>query len=355
MRSYFCTEPKLDFDDILLVPQFADSNIDVSTRNNVELTCEFNTPTSKRTLRGIPIIASNMDGVGTFEMARTLASHNCFTALHKHHSPEDLINFWKHSDAVITSKVFYSIGTNSEDIAKYNAVKHDLNKLDIEIQNICFDVANLYSLKFYDFLLQFREDNPSTVIMAGNVVTPEAVRKLSNVGVDIVKLGIGPSSVCTTRTQTGVGYPQLSCIMEAAASTESVILCSDGGCNHPGDFSKAFAAGADFVMTGSMLSGTDEGGGEVVDGNVLFYGMSSKTANNKHFGGLMDYRSSEGRTVMVPYKGSIRTVIQNILGGIRSTCTYVGVNELSDLSKNSSYIRVNNNINRSFERHTIGD
>ena len=365
MKPYFYTEPQLDFNDILLVPSIAEDGVDVDSRSKVNLTRRIVTPYSSQVMTGIPIIAANMDGVGTFRVADALHNVGCYTALHKHHSIESLVEFYSsNNEAAVdlgfsneNNNVFYSMGSNEADYNKFTSIKNTLLDKGVRIPNICFDVANLYSKSFHKIIERIRHENPTTVIMAGNVVTLEAVEALGNIGVDIVKLGIGPSSVCTTRTQTGVGYPQLSCIMNIASriGDSGPLLCSDGGCNNPGDFSKAFAAGADFVMTGSMLAGTDEGGGRVVDGMVEFYGMSSKTANEKHFGGLQGYRSSEGRTVRIPYKGSINSVIQDILGGIRSTCTYVGVNSLEDLEHKARYVRVNNNINRSFEKYTVGN
>tara|TARA_R110002110_G_scaffold143724_4_gene332614 strand:- start:389 stop:1069 length:681 start_codon:yes stop_codon:yes gene_type:complete len=221
----------------------------------------------------------------------------------------------------------------------------------VDIKFLCIDVANGYSQRFATTVEQIREKYPELIIIAGNVVTGEMTEELILSGADIVKVGIGPGSVCTTRIKTGVGYPQLSAIIECADAAHGLggHIIADGGCSSSGDVAKAFGAGADFVMLGGMLAGHDEGGGEVVDGNVQFYGMSSDTANIKHFGGLKDYRSSEGRTVRLPYKGAIKDTVQDILGGIRSACTYAGARKLKDLSKCTTFIRVNNQYNRIFE------
>jgi GMP reductase len=235
-------------------------------------------------------------------------------------------------------------------------------------------VANGYSQRFVEFVGEFKFRFPKVVIIAGNVVTADQTQELILNGADIVKVGIGPGSVCTTRIQTGVGYPQLSAVIECADAAHGLggHIIADGGCTCPGDVAKAFAAGADFVMLGGMLAGHDEGGGEVITKSYLsnelseqtgeqyvetkefvqFYGMSSDAANTKHFGGLKEYRSSEGREVLVPYRGEIARTVQNILGGVRSTCTYVGANTLKQLSKCTTFIRVNNQFNKTYESTT---
>jgi GMP reductase len=236
---------------------------------------------------------------------------------------------------------------------------------------VCVDVANGYTKFFADFIKDLRMQFSNIVIIAGNVVTGDQTQELILNGADIVKVGIGPGSVCTTRIQTGVGYPQLSAVIECADAAHGLggHIIADGGCTCPGDIAKAFAGGADFVMLGGMLAGHNEGGGEVIskhfasgeatlldNGNFLphyeekqfvqFYGMSSDAANKKHFGGLKDYRSSEGREVLVPYRGKVATTIQDILGGLRSTCTYVGAPTLKQLSKCATFVRATNQYNK---------
>ena len=336
---------KLDFTDVLLKPRF--SSID--SRSKVNLSRNYLMPYSTANLSSTGIIAANMDGVGTFEAAAVLAEHDCMTALHKHYAPDELINWFNKSKSALS---FYSMGITEADYEKFNLVKKNA-----PIEHACIDVANGYMDGFYDFIARMRDENPFITLMVGNVVTPEAVTKAYDSGADIVKLGIGPGAMCTTRLMTGVGYPQLSCIMDSvqAADECGVYICSDGGCSQPGHVAIAIAAGADFVMLGTMLAGTDEGGGEIVDGKVMFYGMSSKTANHKHSGGLKDYRSSEGRTTMIPYKGPMDSVIKNILGGLRSTCTYVGAPTIAALPLKANAIRVNNTHNRAYESFTIGN
>jgi len=316
---------------------------------------------SKKSWEGIPIIASNMDGVGTLDMAKALEKHSLFTTLVKNYTKSDF-------NMIDLNPEFYSISTGigKQDLAR---LEENLQAFP-SIQFITIDVANGYSEAFGDFVEQIREKYPNKTIIAGNVVTSDMTQELILRGADIVKVGIGPGSVCTTRIQTGVGYPQLSAIIECADAAHGLgaHIIADGGCTSPGDVAKAFAAGADFVMLGGMFAGHDEGGGTVIKETyhfgqvdnktkepiyetkefVEFYGMSSDTAMNKHHGGMADYRSSEGRTVRIPYKGPVEKTVLDILGGIRSTCTYVGAKRLKDLSKCTSFIRVSKQFNDVF-------
>jgi len=335
--------------------------------------------------RGIPIMAANMDGVGTFEMADKLAKSKVFTCLVKTYSVNELVAYFDDKYEERTQYVAMSIGITDKDLLKFRNVYEQAGDL---LRYVCIDVANGYSNRFRDFVEDFRAHYPHIVIIAGNVVTREMTEELILAGADIVKVGIGPGSVCTTRIQTGVGYPQLSAVIECADAAHGLggHIIADGGCTTPGDVAKAFAAGADFVMLGGMLAGHDEGGGKVIekfyktgewvknvqelDGRtqsttwedgitrklyVEFYGMSSKAANKKHFGGLKEYRSSEGREVLVSYKGAVDDTIQDILGGLRSTCTYAGAVTLKQLPKCTTFIRCNDTHNRVYESSTIGN
>jgi GMP reductase len=241
-----------------------------------------------------------------------------------------------------------STGTGDLDLGKINQIFDTYSGLKF----LCIDVANGYSEQFVDFVQNARNQFPDKVIIAGNVVTGEMVEELLLAGADIVKVGIGPGSVCTTRLKTGVGYPQLSAIIECADAAHGIggQIISDGGCTTPGDVAKAFGAGADFVMLGGMLAGHDESGGQIVerDGKQYkqFYGMSSTTAMEKHVGGVADYRASEGKTVEVEYRGPVEKTVQDILGGVRSTCTYVGAAKLKELTKRTTFIRVREQENK---------
>lgn len=354
---------KLDFSDVLIRPKRST----LSSRKEVDLERTFLFKHSGMNWTGVPIVASNMDGVGTVTIARALYRHRLFTCLVKtckESEIKSLTDFTGGNYFAVTS------GIGGFDISRL--VKTLKNNPDISY--ICIDVANGYTERFGETIRNIRQMFPDITIIAGNVVTADMTQELILNGADIVKVGIGPGSVCTTRVQTGVGYPQLSAIIECADAAHGLgaHIMADGGCTCPGDVAKAFGAGADFVMLGGMFAGHDQGGGEIItkyyDTNELelgdkgfepklaakklvkFYGMSSDTAMTMHHGGVAEYRSSEGRTVEIPYKGSVDDTVLNILGGLRSTCTYVGAPTLKQLSKCTTFVRVNRQINDVFIR-----
>lgn len=337
------SDPKLDFEDVLIRPKRST----LSSRKQVDLIRSFKMKWGGPVWEGIPIVAANMDTIGTFEMAKTFSRNDMVVALDKHYSADQYIIFFKENH-LLYDNVFYSMGVSKTDLEKFKKVKTELGLFPFK--NICIDVANGYSEYFTTFVKSMRDENPEVRIMAGNVVTAEMTEELILSGADIVKVGIGPGSVCTTRKMTGVGYPQLSAIIECADAAHGLggLICADGGIKVPGDFGKAFGAGADFVMCGGIFAGHDECGGEVIDGKMKFYGMSSDTAMNKHSGGVADYRTSEGRTVEVPYKGPVENTIKEILGGLRSTCTYVGATKLKELCKRTTFVMVNRQLNNKF-------
>ena len=333
---------KLDFSDVLIRPKRST----LESRNDVDLLREFKFPHSNQVWKGIPIIASNMDTVGTVEMYHSLRKYNMLTCFHKFLDIDDYPN---NED----NNYILSIGIRDEDFTKLSNL---YNKSPSSCKIICVDIANGYIKKLVEFCQRIRKLIPDCILIAGNVVSREMVEELIlNGKVDIVKVGIGSGSVCTTRIQTGVGMPQLSAIIECSDAAHGCNghIISDGGITCPGDASKAFGAGADFVMLGSMLSGHKESGGELINENGIdykvFYGMSSDTAMNKHYGGVNKYRSSEGKTVKVLFKGPVENTINDLLGGIRSTCTYVNAKKLKDLSKCTTFVRVNNQVNKFYK------
>ena len=339
-------DTKLDFSDVLIKPKRST----LSSRSQVELSRTFKTLHSKIEWMGVPIMVANMDSTGTFEMAIECQKHKIITCLHKHYEVEDWLNF------INTNKIDFNYLTVSTGISDKDFIKtQNILELVPQIKMICIDVANGYAEKFVETVQKFREKFQDKIIIAGNVVTSEMTEQLILAGADIVKVGIGPGSVCTTRKQTGVGYPQLSAVMECADAAHGLggLIISDGGCTVPGDFSKAFGGGADFVMSGGFFSGHTESGGELVEENgeqyKMFYGMSSDTAMKKYAGGVANYRSSEGKTVKIPYKGPVENTIMDLLGGIRSTLTYVGAKYLKELSKRTTFIRVNNQLNNIYK------
>jgi GMP reductase len=337
---------KLGFKDVMLRPKRST----LGSRAEVELERKYHFRNSGQQWSGVPVMAANMDTVGTFEMAIALSGHNIFTALHKHYTVEQWAQFMQEKGNSIASSIAVSTGTSSADAEKLDIILKENSALKF----VCIDVANGYSQKFVDFVQATRAKYADKVIIAGNVVTGEMVEELILSGADIVKVGIGPGSVCTTRVKTGVGYPQLSAIIECADAAHGLggHIISDGGCKVPGDVVKAFGGGADFVMLGGMLAGHDESGGEMIekDGKKfkLFYGMSSDTAMHKYSGGVAEYRASEGKTTQIPYRGGVDDTILDILGGLRSACTYVGAKELKELSKRTTFIRVEEQHNEWF-------
>lgn len=342
---------KLGFQDVLIRPKRSQ----LRSRKDVNLNRTYKFLHSNKTWTGIPIVAANMDTTGTFEMAREFAKQKMMVAVHKHYSLEQWHEFMateEKDNAEIFNFIAVSSGTSDRDFQKLVEL---LKAYPKQLSFICLDIANGYSEHFAIFIKKVRKEFPEHIIMAGNVVTQEMTEQLLLSGADIVKVGIGPGSVCTTRKKTGVGYPQLSAVLECADAAHGLggLIVSDGGCTMPGDFSKAFGAGADFVMAGGVFSGYDESGGDLIikGGRKFkqFYGMSSAVAMNKHSGGVKNYRASEGKCVLVPYKGSVTDdCLMTLLGGIRSTCTYVGARSLKELSKRTTFIRVQHHHNTVF-------
>ncbi len=335
---------KLGFKDVMFRPKRST----LKSRSQVKLERTFKMLHNKSEWSGVPVMAANMDTTGTFEMAVELVKHKMFTAVHKHYTIEEWSDFLNSPPKGIENYIAVSTGTSDSDLFKLT----NIMELFPMLRFICIDVANGYSEHFVNYVREVRKRFPEKIIIAGNVVTGEMVEELLLSGADIIKVGIGPGSVCTTRVKTGVGYPQLSAIIECADAAHGLggLIVSDGGCSTPGDVAKAFGAGADFVMLGGMLAGHDESGGELVEKGgesyKMFYGMSSATAMKKHSGGVAEYRASEGKTVYVPYKGKVADTVSDILGGIRSTCTYVGASQLKELSKRTTFIRVAEQENR---------
>ncbi|MGL5762350.1 MAG: GMP reductase, partial [Plesiomonas shigelloides] len=299
---------------------------------------------------GVPIIAANMDTVGTFGIAAALAGFEMLTAVHKHYTTEQWAAFVAAQPAEVLKYVMVSSGTSDQDFIKLQEVL----ALSEALNFICIDVANGYSEHFVAYVQKVRAAFPNKVICAGNVVTGEMVEELILSGADIVKVGIGPGSVCTMRVKTGVGYPQLSAVIECADAAHGLggQIVSDGGCTCPGDVAKAFGGGADFVMLGGMLAAHQECEGRLLeqDGQTFmqFYGMSSDTAMNRHVGGVAQYRASEGKTVLLPFRGPVENTVRDVLGGLRSACTYVGAARLKELTKRTTFIRVAEQENRVF-------
>lgn len=330
---------KLDFTDVLILPKRSE----YSSRSEVSLERTFKFKYSPYTWTGVPIMVSNMDTTGTIEMALEMQKHKVLTCLHKYYTVEDLID--KNLDV---EYIAVSTGISQKDLENLDKI---MNKIDPKF--ICIDVANGYISKFIDKCREIRDKYPEKILIAGNVCTQQGVLELVVEGkVDIVKVGIGSGSCCTTRKQTGIGMPQLSAVVECSDTAHGLDahIISDGGLQVVGDFAKAYGAGADFVMSGSMFAGHTESGGELIMDNLkmykIFYGMSSSTAMNKYSGGVAHYRSSEGKTVKIEYRGDVKNTILDIQGGIRSTMTYIGAKKIKDIPKCTTFIRVNRQLNQ---------
>lgn len=331
-------EMKLDFSDVLIRPKRST----LTSRKEVDLERTLTFPHAEGSWTGIPIIAANMDGVGTLAMMRTFAPIKMLVALHKHYEEKEY-------QTIEEDCAFVSIGIKEKDEERItNLIARKAPRL------ICIDVANGYTERFVDFVAKVRKLAPTSIIMAGNVVTGDMAEQLILSGADIVKVGIGPGSACTTRAKTGIGYPQLSAVIECADAAHGLggYVCADGGCTNPGDIAKAFGAGADFVMMGGMLAAHRESELDIIekDGKqfIEYYGSSSKRAMEKHAGGVANYRAAEGKEVLLPFRGNVIDTVEEILGGLRSACTYVGAKRLKELPKRTTFIRVSNQLNNIF-------
>ena len=337
---------KLDYSDVLIRPKRST----LTSRFDVELERTYTFYHSGKEWTGVPIMSSNMDTVGTFEMHEELSLHGMVTCIARHHNTDGMP--WHLAER--RNKLCVMSGISDKEILELVGVANTYK----DVSFVGLDVANGYTINFVQAIKHLRTLLPSATIIAGNVVTADMTAELILAGADIVKVGVGPGSVCTTRIKTGIGYPQLSAVIECADAAHGVggHIIADGGCNSSGDIVKAFAAGADFVMIGGMLAGHYECDGELIfeDDNpdpigMNFYGMASKTAMDRHGHANREYRGEEGKTVTVPYRGAVRDTVVDILSGVRSGCTYVGANRLKDLTKCATFVKVNSTHNRVYE------
>jgi GMP reductase len=348
-------ETKLDFDDVLIVPQRST----LSSRSEIKLERTFYFYHSPRIWNGIPIICANMSFC-SFNMAKALAKHKMIACLHKYHSVDNLINYFTNNPENI-DYTFISIGYKKSDLNHLLELKEKLNKQP----NICIDVPNGHMDVFVKYCKKVRENFPDSIIIAGNVTNTSSTQELLIYGgVDIVKCGIGGGSACTTRFLTGCGLPQLSCCLENAYVAHGLqngnkklgLVCSDGGHKSVGDVCKALCAGSDFVMLGGFFAGAEEcdgewelggsysnviGSNEKTKGKFTYHGMSTHMAQEKFEDSQKSYRASEGTTITVSYKGSIDKVVQELLGGIRSCCCYIGSDSIKHMSRCGQFCIVN--------------
>ena len=340
---------KLTFDDVLIRPKRST----LVSRSDVDLERKFSFRHTSKTWTGVPIVAANMDTTGLFPIAKVLQKHHMLTCTHKFYSTKDFSEAWE--NGVEPEFVSVTCGSTEEsfDLLERKVATNSKTKM------ICIDVANGYREVFLEFVKTVREEFSDKIIIAGNVATREMTEALILAGADVVKVGIGPGSVCTTRKVAGVGYPQLSAISECSDAAHGLNghVMSDGGCSSPGDVAKAFAAGADFVMLGGMLAGHDESGGEVIEVSgrkyKSFYGMSSSKAMEEHYGSVARHRAPEGKEVRVPYRGTLEGTVQSILGGLRSACSYVGARRIKDLPKCTTFVKVSRTTNEVYRNYNV--
>ncbi len=343
---------KLTFDDVLIRPKRST----LVSRSDVTLIRDFTFRHSDATWSGVPVVAANMDTTGLFSIAAELQKHHMITCMQKFYSTRDYAEAW--NDGINPEYVAVTCGSTED---SFDLLKRKMGTNE-SVKMICIDVANGYREVFLEFVKRVRNEFSESIIIAGNIATREMTEALILAGADIVKVGIGPGSVCTTRKVAGVGYPQLSAIAECADAAHGLggHVMADGGCSSPGDVAKAFAAGADFVMLGGMFAGHDESGGELVtnvDGKQYksFYGMSSAKAMESHYGEVAKHRAPEGKEVRVPYRGSVENSVQAILGGVRSACSYVGARRIKDLPKCTTFIRVTQTTNEVYQRFNVDE
>ena len=339
------TEIKLNYDDVLLKPKRST----LSSRRDVDMTRTFTFRNSKESYTCCPIVASNMDGVGTFSMAKVLQDYKMMTVITKSTTPEQ----WKQAVGDGIKLKYLSVCTGAKRNTKDNDTMHNVLKNYPDVKFITIDVANGYHEHFVDFVKEMREEYPEKTIIAGNVVTAEMTEQLILSGADIVKVGIGPGSVCTTRIMTGVGVPQFSAVVECADAANGVggHIMADGGCVEPGDVAKALGGGAHFIMLGGMLAGHNESELPVVDGEREFYGSSSDRAREVHGKSKAGYRGNEGRAITIPDRGPVKETVEDMLGGVRSACTYIGAIRLKDVPKCASFVRTNSVINKVYDKY----
>jgi GMP reductase len=339
MSKIVSNEAKYDFDDVMMMPT---EMSELTSRKEVELLTRIEV--GKNVVECVPIVASNMDRIGTVEMYKALSEYKIITCFTKHVKLEQLLSVELDPNLYILSS-----GIKESEIEE---LENKIERLNPKPKMVCFDVANGYMKMFLERVGEFKRKHPELIVIAGNVVTKEILPMMASIGVDIVKVGIGSGSVCTTRLKAGVGYPQFSAIIDMVETARElkIKIMSDGGIKQAGDACKAFGGGADFVMVGGLLAGHDEcltAEEKVYKDEVEFYGSSSEAALDKYYGGTQRYRANEGKIVKVKRKGPVKNTVEDLLGGLRSGCTYMNAKNLEELEK-ARFIVVRQQTNNMF-------
>ena len=336
---FYSKEKKLNFKDVLIVPKLSKLN----SRKDVFLDTKIIFPVSGINWEGVPIMASNMDYVGTFEMGLSLQKFHMTNAVSKFYSLDAWIKSINKGLDLNYNFMTFGLEKVSNVYETISSISQKTNK---NLSAIVFDIPNGYIEKFSSLIKETRKEFPKLGIIAGNVVTPEGIKQLMDSGADGVKVGIGSGGVCDTTETTGIGYPQLSAVIECSEEIKNYngFVVSDGGVKITGDISKAFAAGAGFVMLGSLLAAHKESMAPIIRKDNKnyreLYGMSSAQAMTKHYGGVADYRTSEGKLILVEDRGPVKITLNNILGALRSTCTYIDAKNIGEIYQNSSFILI---------------
>ena len=334
---------KLDFDDVLIKPR---KSIVPLTRKSVNIEIPWLDKTAH------PVVIANMPSTGTYEIAKHMTPMKVFTFIHKeykvHEHRENLSMLEDRSYIAITS------GVRDKDVMRTIEIIsgfEDIGMINVDIANVYANVSGMIKA-----IKTFKEHFPNILLCAGNICDKDLMQTLVDAGADYIKVGVGSGAACITRTEVGVGIPQWSAVRECYEESQKTgcRIISDGGCVTAGDVCKAIAAGADMVMIAGMVSSCYECSNMVeIDGQqyVNLYGLGSTKQYNIHTISEQEYRPNEGRDLMIPAKGHIKDIINQILGGLRSVCTYVGVSHITQLSSHAEFIVVNNTHNRSLEKY----
>ena len=336
------TELLLDFNDVLIKPKVSDITL---TRADVNINIPW------ASTEATPIVIANMMSTGTYKIAKIASKEKVLTFLSKEYTIEE---HRKHLPSIDQRYIAISSGVREKDLIKTLSILEEFP--DIPAVNV--DIANVYAniQGMWETVSEIRNRFPNIIIIAGNIATPEPIADLVDAGANYIKVGVGSGAACKTRSEVGIGIPQLSAIMDCHhhARSYGVKIISDGGCVTAGDVSKAIAAGAELVMIAGMVSHCEECD-NIIDINgdkfVSFYGLGSDKMYSIKKPDQAEYRPNEGRDLMIPVTGSIVEVIKQIKGALRSTCTYVGAPSINALYNKSVFVRVNNTINRSLERY----
>ena len=335
-------EIKLDFKDVLIKPKPSSTPI---TRADVNLNVNYGHFT------GVPLIISEMVSIGTYKIAKALKDQNIITFIHKEYSSKEHIENLSYFED--TSHIGLSVGIKKNEISKIKSVlkERSVGFINLHIANA---YANLQGIE--KTIKSFKDDFPDIPLSAGMVCTPNITKFIAECGADIIRVGLGSGAACKTRSEVGVGFPQLSAVKECKnmADIYKKPIISDGGIVTAGDVAKAIGIGASYVVLGRIVSGSEECDNIVEKYGqkyVNFYGLGSTRQYETHGISEKEYRPNEGRELFIPVKGSVNNIINQIKGGLRSACTYVGTTELSELYNNSSFIRVNNQINETMSHY----